>query len=176
MPTLEARCSLKSAVWRRIEWVHKSAKDKTTTWPPDAGSAWKSCFDQLGHDRSAVIIQRCAACPRWHEFPRSFLVAAIIFPHTKWLKKITDYRDTPALRHHYRLFSHNVVTMETSAIGWPPWLITSWYLLISEQLYMLMHEAMTWFLQIQRYQNGINQGGHPIALVSMATTLCETRL
>ena len=30
-------------------------------------------------------------------FPRSFLVAAIIFPHTKWLKKITDYRDTPAL-------------------------------------------------------------------------------
>ena len=33
-----------------------------------------------------------------HEFPRSFLVAAIIFPHTKWLKKITDYRDTPALK------------------------------------------------------------------------------
>ena len=28
-------------------------------------------------------------------------------------------------------FSHNVVTMETSAIGWPPWLITFWYLLIS---------------------------------------------
>ena len=78
--------------------------------------------------------------------------------------------------HCYRLFSHNVVTMETSAIGWPPWLITFWYLLISEQLYMLMHEAMTWFLQIQRYQNGVNQGGHPIALVSMATTLCETRL
>ena len=76
----------------------------------------------------------------------------------------------------YRLFSHNVVTMETSAIGWPPWLIAFWYLLISEQLYMLMHEAMTWFLQIQRYQNGINQGGHPIALVSMATTLCETSL
>ena len=23
----------------------------------------KSCFDKLGHDRSAVIIQRCAACP-----------------------------------------------------------------------------------------------------------------
>ena len=32
-----------------------------------------------------------------HELPRSFLVAAIIFPLTKWLKKITDYRDTPAL-------------------------------------------------------------------------------
>ena len=63
VPTLEARCSLQSAVWRRIEWVHQSANDKTTTWPPAAGSAWKSCFDQLGHDRSAVIIQRCAACP-----------------------------------------------------------------------------------------------------------------
>ena len=63
VPTLEARCSLKSAVWRRIEWVHRSANDKTTTWPAAAGSAWKSCFDQLGHDRSAVIIQRCAACP-----------------------------------------------------------------------------------------------------------------
>ena len=63
MPTSEARCSLKSAVWRRIEWVHQSANDKTTTWPPAAGSAWKSCFDQLGHERSAVIIQRCAACP-----------------------------------------------------------------------------------------------------------------
>ena len=50
-------------VWPRIEWVHQSANDKTTTWPPAAGSAWKSCFDQLGHDRSAVIIQRCAACP-----------------------------------------------------------------------------------------------------------------
>ena len=87
MPTLEVRCSLKSAVWRRIEWVHQSANDKTPTWPPAAGSAWKSCSDQLGHDRSAVIIQRCAACPRWHEFPRSFLVTAIIFPHTKWLKK-----------------------------------------------------------------------------------------
>ena len=27
-------------------------------------------------------------------FPRLCLVAAIIFPHTKWLPKITDYRDT----------------------------------------------------------------------------------
>ena len=47
VPTLEARCSLKSAVWRRIEWVHKSAKDKTTTWPPDAGSAWKVASTSL---------------------------------------------------------------------------------------------------------------------------------
>ena len=39
------------------------SKRQTTTWPPAAGSAWKSCFDQLGYDRSAVIIQRCAACP-----------------------------------------------------------------------------------------------------------------
>ena len=31
-------------------------------------------------------------------FPRPSLVAAIIFPHTKWLPKITDYRDTAALK------------------------------------------------------------------------------
>ena len=30
-------------------------------------------------------------------FPRPSLVAAIIFPHAKWLPKITDYRDTAAL-------------------------------------------------------------------------------
>ena len=29
-----------------------------------------------------------------YHFPRPCLVAAIIFPHTKWLPKITDYRDT----------------------------------------------------------------------------------
>ena len=95
VPTSEARCSLKFAVWRRIEWVQQSANDKPTTWPPAAGSAWKSCFDQLGHDRSAVTSFSGARLA--HEFPWSFLVAAIIFPHTKWLKKITDFRDTPAL-------------------------------------------------------------------------------
>ena len=30
-------------------------------------------------------------------FPRPSLVAAIIFPHTKWLPKIIDYRDPAAL-------------------------------------------------------------------------------
>ena len=35
-------------------------------------------------------------------FPRPGLVAAIIFPHTKWLPKITDYRDTAALRGAWR--------------------------------------------------------------------------
>ena len=29
-------------------------------------------------------------------FPRPCLVAAIIFPHSKWLSKMTDYRDTAA--------------------------------------------------------------------------------
>ena len=33
-----------------------------------------------------------------YRFLRPCLVAAIIFPHTKWLPKITDYRDTAALR------------------------------------------------------------------------------
>ena len=31
-------------------------------------------------------------------FPRPSLVAAIVFPHTKWLPKITDYCDTAALK------------------------------------------------------------------------------
>ena len=35
---------------------------------------------------------------RKFRFPRPSLVAAIIFPHTKWLPKITYYRDTAALR------------------------------------------------------------------------------
>ena len=48
------------------------------------------------------------------------------------------------------------------------------YLLTSEQLYMLLHVSLTKFLQIQRHQNGINQCGHPIALVSMVIMLCET--
>ena len=43
----------------------------------------------------------------------------------------------------YRLFSHNVVTMETSAIGWPPWLITLfWYLQISEHFVTCSCSAM----------------------------------
>ena len=33
-------------------------------------------------------------------FLRSCLVAAIIFPHTKWLTKITDYRETAALKQY----------------------------------------------------------------------------
>ena len=31
-------------------------------------------------------------------FPQPCLVAAIIFPHTKWLPNVTDYRDTAALK------------------------------------------------------------------------------
>ena len=49
------------------------------------------------------------------------------------------------------------------------------HLFISKQLCILLHCALTWFLQIQMYQNVINQGGHPIALVFMVTTLWETR-
>ena len=96
MPSLEARCSLKSAVWRRIEWVHQSANDKTTTYlAPSCRLSLKKLLrpaqprSERGHHFSGARLA--------HEFPRSFLVAAIIFPHTKWLKKITDYRDTPAL-------------------------------------------------------------------------------
>ena len=52
------------------------------------------------------------------------------------------------------------IGMETSAIGWPPWFITFWYLLISKQLYRLMDCALTWFLQIQMYQK-CNQSRWP---------------
>ena len=61
VPTLEARCSLKSAVWRRMEWVHQSANDKTTTWAPSCRlsvkkllrSAWPRSELERGH-HSAV--------------------------------------------------------------------------------------------------------------------------
>ena len=41
-----------------------------------------------------AVSSKCHFC----RFPRPSLVAAIIFPHTKWLPKITDYRDTAALK------------------------------------------------------------------------------
>ena len=103
VPTSEARCSLKSAVWRGIERVHQSANDKRTTWPPAAGSAWKSCFDQLGHERSVVIIERCAACP-W--ISAIFPGGRHYFSPHKMAKKITDYRDTPALTFFLRRAFH----------------------------------------------------------------------
>ena len=43
-------------------------------------------------------------------FPRPGLVAAIIFPHTKWLPKITDYRDIAVLRAFDQRSKHNKLT------------------------------------------------------------------
>ena len=66
--------------------------------------------------------------------------------------------------------------METNAIGWPLWLITFWYLWIwrnhvnSKCMYMYNCS------KIHRYQYVVNQGGHPIALDSMVTKLCEKSL
>ena len=68
VPTSEARCSLKAAVWRRDSESTNQQTNKTTTWL--SGSrlslkkllrpAWPPC---IGHDQSAVtsIIQRSAA-------------------------------------------------------------------------------------------------------------------
>ena len=69
-------------------------------------------------------------------------------------------------------FSSNVVSMETSASG------CTWtgYILFPKSLNVLKRCALTRFLQIQRYQNAINQNGHRIALVSMVTVVWETRL
>ena len=62
---------------------------------PSCRLSLKSCFDQPGATIGAWSSFSGARVA--HEFPRSFLVAAIFFPTQKWLKKITDYRDTPAL-------------------------------------------------------------------------------
>ena len=67
--------------------------------------------------------------------------------------------------------------METSSIGWPPWLTT---LLIPVDFWTIIHahalgiDMISW--SNSEYQNVTNQSGHPIALVSMVTTLCENRL
>ena len=52
----------------------------------------------VSHAKSFTAQAESSKC----RFSRSYvnlpcLVAAIIFPHTKWLSKITDYRDTAAL-------------------------------------------------------------------------------
>ena len=52
----------------------------------------------------AVSIKR-----HFRHFPRPSLVAAILFPHTKWLQKITDYRDTAALKRFRAFRERNVV-------------------------------------------------------------------
>ena len=46
----------------------------------------------------SFIAQAVSSKCHFRRFPRPSLVAAIIFPHTKWPPKITDYRDTAALR------------------------------------------------------------------------------
>ena len=52
-------------------------------------------------------------------FPRLCLAAAIIFPHTKWLPKITDYHDTAALSMSGQDSTDRVVWRLTpSRAGW----------------------------------------------------------
>ena len=79
----------------RVSRVHQSAKTKQ---PP--GPQLQAQLEKVASTSLATIGARSSfsGARLAHEFPRSFLVSAIIFPHTKWLKKITDYRDTPALR------------------------------------------------------------------------------
>ena len=56
---------------------------------------------QLGQPRAQLHPPSCVEKMSFSSsncrFPRPCLVAAIIFSHTKWLPKITDYRDTAAL-------------------------------------------------------------------------------
>ena len=75
----------------------ESTSQQTTKQPP--GPQLQAQLEKVASTSLATIGARSSfsGARLAHEFPRSFLVAAIIFPHTKWLKKITDYRDTPAL-------------------------------------------------------------------------------
>ena len=60
---------------------------------------------QLGQPREQLHwpswVEKMSFSSSNRRFPRPCLVAAIIFPHTKWLPKITDYRDTAALRKNF---------------------------------------------------------------------------
>ena len=61
----------------QVSWTSARSAARTAS-PPQLGRANVIFLEQLS-------------------FSRPCLVAAIIFPHTKWLPKITDYRDTAAL-------------------------------------------------------------------------------
>ena len=78
----------------------ESTSQQTAKQPPGHGPQLQAQLEKVASTSLATIGARSSfsGVRLAHEFPRSFLVAAIIFPHTKWLKKITDYRDTPALK------------------------------------------------------------------------------
>ena len=106
----------------------------------------------------------CSSCIKLQKFASDFLILpkGIVMVFQSWKNKWhINFRPTFPLKFFmrfsqdasllllYRLFSHNVVAMETSAIGWPPWLVTYWYLWIFEQLYMHMHLELTWFFKFR---------------------------
>ena len=84
---------------------------------------------------------------------------------------------SPLLRQQYlyRRVSHDVVAIQTSAIGWPPWLIPFLYLWIWRNHVHASCMSMYNCSGINRYQNVINKGGHPIALVSNKSLFCSVR-
>ena len=63
--------------------------------------------------RTASLPEKMSFSSSNCRFPRPCLVAAIIFSHTKWLPKITDYRDTAALNLPFTVpaFSCHMVVM-----------------------------------------------------------------
>ena len=68
------------------------------------------------------------------------------FDWKKFSRSVEAFSQRDDKTNEYILFSHNVVTMETSAIGWPPWLITYWYLWIFEQwrLFIFISRESKW--------------------------------
>ena len=93
-----ARCSLKAAVWWRIVSPPVSKRQNNHLALQLQAQLEKDASTSLAALATIGARSSFSGARLAHEFPRSFLVAAIIFPHTKWLKKkITEYCDTPAL-------------------------------------------------------------------------------
>ena len=72
----------------------------------------------------------------------------------------------------YRRVSHNAVTMETSGIECLPGLIPFWFLSTWRNPVNSQCRSVWNCSEINYYQNVIKHCGHPIALVSIVTTLC----
>ena len=79
-------------------------------------------------------------------FPQPCPVAAIIFPHTQWLPKITDYRDTAALI--------SIITLTFNS--WPCW---KWEILIGINT------------QCQKSEKNCTKTSFPFAVLFIVSTL-----
>ena len=87
VPTSEARCSLKAAVRWRIVSPPVSKRQNNHFGPQLQAQLEKVASTSLAALATIGARSSFSGARLAHEFPRSFLVAAIISPHTKLLKK-----------------------------------------------------------------------------------------